>query len=156
MYTPRQTPPFWADTPPFWADTPKTVTAADGMHPTGMHSCWISIIWSFWRWFSSPMLSQINRSREVLLSRYFSPCLLNILNLHVWEVVAAGFHAILIQLLLWHYTAQSQGRRDLVDLSRIIESGRPICYIPILPSPFPLSSLRPPVAVPSLDAPYPP
>ena len=38
--TPWQTPP-WADTPQ--ADTPlqtpMTATAADGMHPTGMHSC---------------------------------------------------------------------------------------------------------------------
>ena len=42
-YTPRQTPP--RQTPPR-ADIPlsrhppqQTATAADGMHPTGMHSC---------------------------------------------------------------------------------------------------------------------
>ena len=29
----------WADTP--YLDTPpETATAADGTHPTGMHSCW--------------------------------------------------------------------------------------------------------------------
>ena len=38
-HSPGQTPP-WADTLP-WADTPppEMATAADGMHPTGMHSC---------------------------------------------------------------------------------------------------------------------
>ena len=36
-YTPRQTLP--------WADTPQqTATAADGTHPTGMHSCYKIIV----------------------------------------------------------------------------------------------------------------
>ena len=51
VYTPRQSDISpWADTPsgrqtPSWADTPwqtprqQTATAADGTHPTGMHSC---------------------------------------------------------------------------------------------------------------------
>ena len=48
IHTPRQTPPLerhppWADNPlpsACW-DTPPTLTAtaADGTHPTGMHSC---------------------------------------------------------------------------------------------------------------------
>ena len=48
-HTPQQTPPGqtppWADTPQAdpWADTPppapQTATAADGTHPTGVHSC---------------------------------------------------------------------------------------------------------------------
>ena len=57
-HPPRQTPPWadnpWADTPSWadipradtprqtspWADHPQqTATAADGTHPTGMHSC---------------------------------------------------------------------------------------------------------------------
>ena len=33
--TPGQTPPTPGQTPP----PPQTVTAADGTHPTGMHSC---------------------------------------------------------------------------------------------------------------------
>ena len=38
VYTPFQTPPFLGKPP--WADTPyQTTTAADGMHPTGIHSC---------------------------------------------------------------------------------------------------------------------
>ena len=51
--TPRQTPPVaWTDTPTRWADTPwadsprtdtpapgRWLSAADGTHPTGMHSC---------------------------------------------------------------------------------------------------------------------
>ena len=32
--SPRQTPSPWGDPPP-----PQTATAADGTHPTGMHSC---------------------------------------------------------------------------------------------------------------------
>ena len=51
--TPDQTPPsLWVDNPSLWADTPpsgqtpprrqtpqQTATAADGTHPTGIHSC---------------------------------------------------------------------------------------------------------------------
>ena len=42
VYTPGQTPPPRADNP-WQADTPspKMATAADGTHPTGMHSCFI-------------------------------------------------------------------------------------------------------------------
>ena len=42
----RQTPPWQADTPTPWqADTPQhTDSAADGTHPTGMHSCYKSIL----------------------------------------------------------------------------------------------------------------
>ena len=38
--TPLGRHPPWADSPPPWADTPtEMVTAADGTHPIGMHSC---------------------------------------------------------------------------------------------------------------------
>ena len=37
VHFPRQTPQP-RQTPP-WTDTPQMVTAADGTHPIGMHSC---------------------------------------------------------------------------------------------------------------------
>ena len=64
--TPRQTPPRqappWADTPsgqtPPWANTPlwadispkQTATAAEGTHPTGMHSCSVNSLRTTQRW----------------------------------------------------------------------------------------------------------
>ena len=42
-HPPGQTTP-WADTH-WWADTPgQTASAADGMHPTGMHSCSFDLV----------------------------------------------------------------------------------------------------------------
>ena len=42
----------WADTPrqtPPWADTPlPAATAADGTHPTGMHSCFYAVFEKIW------------------------------------------------------------------------------------------------------------
>ena len=41
------THPPWSRQPPLGADNPprETATAADGTHPTGMHSCW-KYVWS--------------------------------------------------------------------------------------------------------------
>ena len=40
VYTPRQTPPPLGRHPP---SPPETATAADGTHPTGMHSCLVCL-----------------------------------------------------------------------------------------------------------------
>ena len=43
----RQTPPSRADTPlpsTCWDTPPSTATAADGTHPTGMHSCYFYLL----------------------------------------------------------------------------------------------------------------
>ena len=47
-YTPLgQTPP-WADIP-LGRNPQQTATTADGMHPTGMHSCFWRFDWWYWR-----------------------------------------------------------------------------------------------------------
>ena len=53
VHPPGQTPPWqadrhlWAGTPLPWANTPpsQTATAADGTHPTGMHSCFTGSVY---------------------------------------------------------------------------------------------------------------
>ena len=63
---PRQTPP-WADTPP-----PPAVNAADGTHPTGMHSC--EVLFSLASFFLFHKFSNYKLMYFLLVTTDFNFC----------------------------------------------------------------------------------
>ena len=71
--TPGQTPPWQADNPP-----PQMATAADGTHPTGMHSC-----------------SLIDPPRELLVSGSFVCYIIQCRNVDLWGSYSCNYGFVL-------------------------------------------------------------